>query len=180
VTEDESSKKRPPPQPDHLQLASYTERLHKFYLRKFGNRDVAKDMVQETFLRVIQRDKNAELVANPLSYLFKTLENTATRQAMREKGLGVVMDTDQLNATLDKDATNASVPPEEVVGAWQTFKRVFRSLPRPYRRILFLDRVRGFTDDEIAARLKFSAHTVRIYKTRARAFCYTAWKDRIK
>lgn len=180
MTEDEGSKKRPPPQPDHLGLASYTERLHKFYLRKFGDPEGAKDMIQETFLRVTQRDKNAQIVANPLSYLFKTLENTATRQATREKGLGVVMDTDQLNVTLDNDATNASVPAEEVAGAWQTFKRVLRSLPPPYRRIFFLDRVLGCSDDEIARRMKFSPHTVRIYKTRARAFCIEAWKDLIK
>ena len=165
------------PRPDHLGLAKYSRRLHKFVMRRFGNHEGVSDLVQEAYLRILQRDKDGELIQDPLSYLYKTLENTAVRFGTREKSIRLVIDPDQFDSALEDPRSAMPNQPDQVLSARQSLRQLLKGLRPPYRRIWFLDRIRGFSDTEIAQRVGLSVHTVRIYKTRARLYCHLAWKD---
>ena len=148
-----------------------SESIHSIYMSLRGNlaRAVSKivppkeieDIVQETYVRVCQIEKKAEIRA-PRSFLFKTAHNLAldhikraesrladSIEEMGESGFG---EAERIaDETFDQVASN-----EE----FSLFCEAVRQLPMQCRRAFILKKVYGHSQREIARNMTLSESTV--------------------
>ena len=123
--------------------------------------DEVEDIVQETYVRLCQVDKNEE-VRHPKSYLFRIVRNLALDHVKRAD--------QRLNTSIDSD----DFVPEERDGAWTDstfveaasqeefgkFCDAVRALPIQCRRVFILKKVYNYSQKEIAKELGISQSTV--------------------
>jgi RNA polymerase sigma factor (sigma-70 family) len=116
------------------------------------------DVIQESFLRVLQARQATE-IASPKAFLFATARNVvfgrARRQkASREKPLAETDAGDILDETADVPHHVARAQELELL------KRAIQSLPPRCREILTLRKIHGLSQREVAAQLGIAEHTV--------------------
>ena len=139
-----------------LYQAHATE-LHEFARRRVGRQE-AEDVVQDTFLHLLQRG-NAATLEHPRPYLFRIAANLAvdlarkTKVRLRYAGDGFAL------------ACHAEAPPspEAAAGGAMELRRQqasLRELPPLCRDAFLLNRVEDLTHGEIAERLGVSERTI--------------------
>lgn len=132
----------------------------------------AEDLLQETFLRVTQRDA-ADAVANVEGYVYRTAESVLAdrrrRRRVRHADAHILLEPDDHHAE-DADALRALLAKEKL-------RRVAASLmtlPERTRAVFVLRRIEGLRYGEIAKRLKVSVSTVEKDMARAVEHLLTA------
>jgi RNA polymerase sigma-70 factor (ECF subfamily) len=136
--------------------------------RRTGMHD-AEDIVQDTYLRLLQRD-DMDTLREPRAFLYRAAINLSTdywRKAHVRAGYA------------DLDSEPAEVPdtqpgPEstfESTRRWETLVAALEELPDACRRAFVLNKFEGRNHDEIAAQLGVSAKTVARYIHRAFEHC---------
>jgi RNA polymerase sigma-70 factor (ECF subfamily) len=60
------------------------DRLHQYLALRIGSRDLASDVLQTAFLRLVKNRRRLRSVENPAAYLFQIARNEAARAATRE------------------------------------------------------------------------------------------------
>jgi RNA polymerase sigma-70 factor, ECF subfamily len=131
----------------------YRDWVFRLALRFTGNREVALDVMQETFMHLLKRLPGFELRAQITTYLYPVTRNIAFTmmrrrmpQALRGEGAAVPTGDD---------------PPVESAGALAPLARALDALPLPQREVLIL----RYADDlglaEIAAALGVPLGTVK-------------------
>ena len=131
---------------------TYEQQLHRYAHRLARDPDLAKDLVQETFVRTLgHRELLAQL--NPHQqrrWLFRTLERLfLDAQAARQR-------TAAMTERLAGEMPAAALPVDQVA-TWSPFDLV----PEMYREIVEKRYVLGMTSREIAAAEGIPAATVR-------------------
>ena len=125
--------------------------------RRFG-RDLAEDLVQETYLRA--SSYQGQVVRNPRALLLQI----ATRAAIDRERRGTVrapwhdLSEDQARSEAEQASALA-------------LKQVILSLPRHLQEVFLLSRFAGLTYEEIAAHLGISVKTVEWRMTKALKIC---------
>jgi RNA polymerase sigma factor (sigma-70 family) len=114
----------------------------------------AEDIAQETFLRV-WRNRDAQIIENPRSYLFRVANNIATDR-LRERQRWQWTDDSALVETEDDASPERTVAAREELALVQ---RAIDRLPEDCRRA-FLLRLEGASHAEIAAALGISRSMV--------------------
>ena len=142
--------------------------LWRFALRMTGNPAVAEDLVQETFLRAIQRiDRLPDNAASARAWLSQTLVNLCRdryrRHAVRERHRARVQGTGE-----------AVSDPESSMAARQSFERAMRDLPARRRAVLVLHELEGLDISAVAAILSLRPPTVRWHLAAARRLLHRA------
>jgi RNA polymerase sigma factor (sigma-70 family) len=138
--------------------------LHGFARRRAGRQE-AEDVVQDTYLHLLQRGTAATL-EQPRPYLFRIAANLAmdlarkTKVRLRYAGEGFAL------------ACHAEAPPnpEAAAGGAMELRRLQASLcelPPLCRDAFLLNRIEDLTHAEIAARLGVSVRTIDRYMARA-------------
>jgi RNA polymerase sigma-70 factor (ECF subfamily) len=61
------------------------DRLYRFLTARLGSRDSAADVLQTTFLRVVEKRRHFARVENPVAYLFRVASNEASRAMSRTR-----------------------------------------------------------------------------------------------
>jgi RNA polymerase sigma factor (sigma-70 family) len=149
----------------------YGKRLFNFLLRATGDRAMAEDLFQATFLRLHQARKG--YVAGTFkAFLFTIAANLLRDERSRaEHRRRTNMDEEAIEAI---PASNRSTDsdPESLVEARETTKAVeaaIAELPQGLREVLLLSRYQGLSGREIASALGISEGAVKVRLFRALA-----------
>lgn len=136
--------------------------------RIVSNDAVAEELVQETFLRLLDRP----LAEHSAALLHRTARNLAF-DYLRSKKV-----RDRHSESL-RGAGEASLPPTdhvvEMADEWQQLVKVLEQLPERTRQIFLLNRVDGETYAAIAGMLGISSSAVEKHMMRAMKAC-RAWE----
>ncbi|WP_165186012.1 RNA polymerase sigma factor [Caulobacter soli] len=118
----------------------------------------AEDLLQDTFLRVTQREASDE-VAHFEGYLYRTAESVLAdryrRRSVRRADSHIALEPDDHQAE-DADALRALLAREKL----RAVSASLMQLPERTRAVFVLRRIEGLRYGEIATRLKVSLSTV--------------------
>lgn len=121
-----------------------------------------EDIVQETYVRICQIEKNGRSLEEPRAFLFKTARNLALDHLKRsETRLTISIDEAQ-DYDLTEQREYADHTFEQVASAkeFALFCEAVRELPVQCRRVFVLKKVYGYSQREIARELSISENTV--------------------
>lgn len=153
-------------EPAERLFREHGEWLRRQLARRFGA-DVAEDVVQDTWARLVARGRLEE-VARPKPFLFRIAANLmidrGRRQAVRPDC--VTLET-------------AGVTPVEGDAQTQTvlLKQIILGLPRPLREVFVLSRFEGWSYQSIAEHLNISVKTVEWRMSKALIHCAERLRD---
>jgi RNA polymerase sigma factor (sigma-70 family) len=143
---------------------AHARELHGFARRHVGRQE-AEDVVQDTYLHLLQRG-NAATLEHPRAYLFRIAANLAMDLARKTK-----IRLHYADAGFGHDC-NAEAPasPEAAAGGAMELRRLQASLaelPPLCRDAFLLNRIEDLTHAEIASRLGVSERTIDRYIVKA-------------
>jgi len=148
-------------------FAAYRRRLYAYLVRMTRRRDVAEDLLQETFLRLAQHAKRLAEDTRLGAWLFtvahRLVQSWGRAQAVRAQLAG--------DLPVEEAATRERSPLEAVADS-QTqlaLERAFAALPPAYREVALLVGIEGMQPGEVADVLGIRADAVRQRLARARA-----------
>lgn len=153
----------------------HATRLFNFLLRACGDRALAEDLFQATFLRLHQARKS--FVAGTFrAFLFTIAANLLRDERSRaEHRRRLPMDEEALDSVTENRPMDND--PESIAEARQTtrvIERVIDELPNGLREVLLLSRYQGLGNREIAAALGISEGAVKVRLVRALARVHAA------
>jgi RNA polymerase sigma-70 factor (ECF subfamily) len=125
--------------------------------RRLGCSHTAEDLVQETYLRLIQQD-SLEEIGNLPAYLFRIASNLVVdhkRQAVAQ--------AEAHHEPLEEDLACPKASPDRIAEAGQELdilSQLIAELPPQCRRIFLLHKARHLSHVEIAEQLGISPRTV--------------------
>ena len=138
-------------------VAARSPALLRYAMLLAGDREQARDLVQEVLTRALVKWPRIERADEPYAYVRRMLTNEylSWRRRRRIPTVPLLEDTDR----------PAPVAPEHGTDLWN----LLAELPRQQRAVLVLRYYEGLTDDEIAGVLGCRGSTVRAYASRALA-----------
>jgi RNA polymerase sigma factor (sigma-70 family) len=140
------------------EILAHDAMLLRYLLRAWRKKDEVHDLRQETYARVYE----AALTSRPRSarsFLFTTAHHLMADRLRRERVVSIeaVADIDALNLSVDE------ISAEQHVSARQELKLLARALdqlPPRCRKVMWLRRVEGLSQREVAERLGVSVKAV--------------------
>jgi RNA polymerase sigma factor (sigma-70 family) len=147
-------------------FAAYRRRLYGYFVRMTGRRDVADDLLQETFLRLAQTSRELAVDTRLGAWLF-TVAHHLFVSWTRAQGV-----RSQLAGDLPaREPANGERSPLEALADSQVqlaLERAFAQLAPPYREVALLVGVEGMQPTEIAQILGKTPEAIRQRLARAR------------
>lgn len=143
----------------------YRARLFTFLLRLTGRRDVAEDLLQETWLRLARTAQRLRPDTQLLAWLFTVGRNLYVSQRRR-----LIVDIDR-RRRLALDMPCAPETPFDRRSrreSTEALERALQALPARHREVLLLVGVEGLTPTEAASILSLRPDTLRQRLARAR------------
>jgi RNA polymerase sigma factor (sigma-70 family) len=143
---------------------AHAHELHGFARRRVGRQE-AEDVVQDTYLHLLQRGAAATL-EHPRAYLFRIAANLAVDLARKTK---ITSRYAGENVDLDQLSGSGGSPEAASEGAMELrrLQAALAELPPLCRAAFLLNRIDGLTYAEIAERLGLSIRTIDRYMVRA-------------
>lgn len=145
----------------------YSELLRHF-TRQTGDRDMAADLVQETYLRVLGLAAQGTGIRHLRALLYRTGRNLLINQVRRKAIEARVLDT--LSLVSEASAPSA----ERQADGREQLKRLLallQSMPRKRREVFILVRIHGFSHAEAARHLGLSETAIERHMVRALMQC---------
>ena len=135
----------------------YAPRIFHFSLSYLKNNADAEELVQDVFMKVWEKREILDAGQNVKAYLFKIAVNTIY-DFIRRKNIETAFNEFALvNSQKSSNATWDAVIYKEM----QTRINVLISeMPEQRRRVFYLSKKKGLTNDEIAQKLELSKRTV--------------------
>jgi len=140
------------------EILSHEQVLVRYLLRVWPRRDDVNDLRQETYARVYQAAKTAR-PQSAKAFLFATAHNLILDRIRRERVVSIeaVADIDKLYVLVDE------ISPEQSAIAHQQIKllaKAFDLLPPKCREVVWLRRVNGSSQKDVAKSLRINERTV--------------------
>ena len=133
---------------------------------------VAEDLVQETYLRLLQHP-DLTSINNPRAYLYKVAANVSFDHHRKETVRGRYTETDER----EPDSLVSPLPGPEALMEGEILLRhcleALKTLPEVYSHVFLLNRIDGLTHSEIADALQLPHRTVERYCAKALALCFS-------
>lgn len=137
----------------------YADRLYRFVLKNVGDPELAKDVVQETYIKVWER-KEQVISLTVKSFLFTVAYRTMIDMIRRSKPS---FDIDQVAVTQHSyEPQNHDVK--------EILELAADKLPAAQKTVLILRDYEGYKYEEIAAITGLTLDQVKVYLFRARKF----------
>lgn len=142
-----------------LLFGKYRSALAHYLVKLLRNEADAAELLQETYLRLMEQDSLDHLEANARAYLFRVATNLVKDKARREK----VRVRDQHEPMDDKELLSDQPCPSKLAEWDQTLanvKRAVLGLKPQCRQIFVMSRFKGMSYPEIAKVLGTTTRTV--------------------
>ncbi len=149
-------------------MIHYYQELIAFLRQRLGDRQVAADVAQEAFLRVLERTSPEEL-EHPRAFLFRTAMNLGVDQHRRAS----IRRSETLEVLEDETGPEHCSPEEMAIREQQLqhLQRALQQLPERCREAFLLRKVQGCSQMEIAERLGISRDMVEKHIVNAMKHC---------
>jgi RNA polymerase sigma-70 factor (family 1) len=147
----------------------FHDALYYFSFKLLADSEAAKDVVEETFIKLWKRHTNFETAENVKAFLFITVRNACFDQIKKTKR----KEKFQHNFSLAQQENDNS---EELMIQTELLNLIYQesaNLPEKCKEIFKLSYLHGMENEEIAHQLDISPHTVRTQKRRAIIFLRT-------
>ena len=135
----------------------HADALYRFILKHIRDRDVAKDIIQDTYEKLWRKVSDVESV-NAKSYMFTTAYRTLIDHTRREKKRGDLREADE--PFTDKPFNNLK----------ETLNRALDRLPDVQKSVIMLRDYEGYDYAEIGRITGLNESQVKVYIFRARTF----------
>ena len=130
--------------------------LVAFAMKYVSEKDVARELVQDFFVRLFEKRQSLKIETSLKSYLYRSVHNSClnylSQRAMHDKHIKKI--------ELEKDVTE---DPENAIHTTELQQRIFdivEQLPSKCRKIFRMNRYEGLKNEEIAEALNLSRRTV--------------------
>ncbi|WP_251622115.1 RNA polymerase sigma factor [Odoribacter lunatus] len=133
-------------------------------LRILGNQQEAEEIMQESFLKVLNKPELIEEDTLSMEKILKRIAINSSIDLYRKRKIKFIELDDKYSATLESE-TEEYLQDEIRLEA---IEKMMQLLPEGYRMILSLHLIEGMEYAEIAERLNLSASTIRSQFVRAR------------
>jgi RNA polymerase sigma factor (sigma-70 family) len=162
--------------PAKPELVQYHRALHHFLLKRLRNTEDAADLAQEVYLRML-RVEDTELVRSPQDYLYGIASHVVYQFKLRARRDVVEFDSSAVEQAADHPAEIPTNDLAERIAAEQHLEWALGQLPPKQRTVLVLRKRDRLSNQEIAAQLKISTHTVKKYLFKAQARMRMLWQS---
>lgn len=135
-------------------LKYYNELLY-FAQKLIGNKDDARDLIQEAYSKAIAIKDKID-IANERAYLYKITKNLAIKESMEKQKCAYVAFEEQLYSS-ESEHPETVLMHEEREAA---FMRIVESLPYRAKEAFVLHTVDGYTRKEIATMMGVTSNAV--------------------
>ena len=148
----------------------HARKLYNFLIRSSGRRDLADDLLQEVFLRVVRRADSFKGQAKFTTWMYTIARNLIIDTARRERHRKTVAldapaygDDVQGDTRLDRTPSPAPTPDRGASDARFTarLESALEALPDEQREVFLLREVEGLKFREIAEVLNLPANTIK-------------------
>jgi RNA polymerase sigma-70 factor (ECF subfamily) len=154
----------------------YEGRLMSVLLRFVQDRELTRDLAQETFLRVYERLDQFDPSRRFGPWLFRIGVNlTLDYLRKRKRRVWPSLFSD---SRMEKGPDPAVADPREALDLEQEVRKVLEGIPEKYRTVLILRDLENFSSSEIAAILHRKEATIRWRLAEARMRFQELWKRR--
>jgi len=160
---------------EHL-VRRYENRLIGVLMRFVRDRETARDMAQETFLRVYERLDQFDPSRRFGPWLFRIGVNLVLDYLRKRKRR--VWPALFSDSRVEKGPDPAVADPRESLDLEQEVRRVLEAVPEKYRTVLILRDLENFSTSEIAAILHRKEATIRWRLAEARMRFQEHWQRR--
>jgi RNA polymerase sigma-70 factor (ECF subfamily) len=153
-------------------ITHYYRELFNFCLRKVRNRDVAADLAQESYMRVLTMERDGQTILDPGALLRKV----ALRLKIDMDRRADIRRHDDIDALAEPDipAQPAHLQPEEVYSSSQAaeaYLKAIEQLPERCREAFSLYAFDDMSNKEIAEHMGISLSMVNQYVARGKLAC---------
>ena len=164
---------------------TYFPRLYRFALaRTAGNEDAAREVVQQTFCKAIEKLDTYRGEASLYAWFCQVCRNTLIDSARRAGRQGVhvtlLEEAGEIRAILDTLSGPSADEPDNVAGRVEILRLIqatMDALPERYGDVLEWKYIDGLSVNEIAAKLGIGSKAAESTLTRARAAFRQAVED---
>ncbi len=137
----------------------HTDSLFRYCYFKTLNRDEAKDMLQETFVKTWEYIRNGGEVVNMKAFLFRTAHNIVIDHYRKKKSVSL---DDLFEQGFDRSTdTDTAQDLENQIDGAQALK-LLDKIPDSYREVIFMQYVQGLSVKEIAEILGESPNNISV------------------
>ncbi len=139
-------------------FARYGQKIYNFFLRSLGSVELAQDMAQETFLRLIQARLRYRPDRSFASWLYTIAMNLLRDQYRQKKRRSGVVKAQDFNAVTAAPHQIHADPESELQedGRKQAIAAAIRRLPEQQRQVILLAKYQGLSYKEVAEVLGIS------------------------
>jgi RNA polymerase sigma-70 factor (ECF subfamily) len=162
-----------PASPDALTteaLKKYRAVLHGYVLRRLRHRpqDTA-DLTQEIFERFLRKKDRAEMIRNPLAYLYGIASHVVAETLEQEPQQLVTFNSTLADQVADSPLSADSADMARQLGMRADIVQALRKLPQAHLTALLLVEGDGLSCKEAARISGYSTNTIKQYLSTARA-----------
>ncbi|MEI6495011.1 MAG: RNA polymerase sigma factor [bacterium] len=149
-------------------LSAYERRIYSFLVRMTGNREEAKDLTQDTFLKLYRNHPKIDPESNFQSWLFMIAANTARDWFRRHKEPLIYLDDLPEGALPETKEGEGPYYKAEQAERVRLVDKALSKIKPAYRHIILLFYHEDLSYEEIAATLKLPTGTVKTNLHRAK------------
>ena len=151
----------------------YHQKVFWIAFQMVGNREEARDISQEAFLRVYRALSQFNLMSNFYTWLYRIVVNLSIDFLRKQKPGTKLVSVDEIGDISGGNPQENFLERQEISKAvWE----VLQELPLPYRTILILRDIEDFSCKEISKILHCNSNTVRWRLFRARQIFKNIWE----
>ncbi|ADU30629.1 RNA polymerase sigma factor [Evansella cellulosilytica] len=141
----------------------YSDSVFKYICMMTRDYEQAEDLMHETFIKAFKSIDTFEGRSKVRTYLFRIAHNVTIDYLRKSKPLRIIE-----SVLLNKKDT--SPLPEEVINMKESVREIYRALGKlkaPYREVIILRKIKGFSVKEASEVLRWSENKVKVTLHRA-------------